>query len=231
MRSQSLATIPAIVCSYLLPGIRRPRSCLTLPQRLGPHGRQAPPPRSMSHATASRPEPRPCHASCSPPPGAANTHPRGPWCCWLRAIRATPPTAPQPASPPATPTAFEVLRTAACGVMLRITPPAPGRRRRRSRAWSVSGARAVLRALQGILPVKTLGDEVLGCCAAGSSPKLLTGAPPCIVLARHVGRVGVAALRPSIPAVLIVTRRCSERQRIDGGKAASSFSRWSGGVG
>jgi hypothetical protein len=29
VRSQSLATIPAIVCSYLLPGIRRLRSCLT----------------------------------------------------------------------------------------------------------------------------------------------------------------------------------------------------------
>jgi len=54
--------------------------------------------------------------------------------------------------------------------------------------WGRSSCR--LCALQGILPVKTLVDGVVN-AAERSAPKLLTGAPPCIVLARHGRRLGV----------------------------------------
>ncbi len=62
----------------------------------------------LKHESRQRPTPlhtpSRCHASCARPTAQATTYPRGPWCCCLRALRAAPPAAPQPASPPATPT-------------------------------------------------------------------------------------------------------------------------------
>jgi hypothetical protein len=202
------------------------RCCSPPPQVLRPQGPQAPPtpeheqcqrptasapPLSQLMRPTTRRSQRPTHAArewwrCSSPRFATHHLHRH--------------------HSPATPTAFEGLpqppphggfalraacgwlpslrsvRPAACGVMLRITPPAPGRRKRGSWVVGVGGARAVLCALQGILPVKTLGGGVVG-VAERVAAQTFDGCPS-LHRARpsRWARRG-CSLRESIPAVLI----------------------------
>jgi len=104
VRSQSLATLQRIVCSYLLPGIRRLRSCLSLPRRSS--GRMAVrhrPPWTHESRHAQPPRAPPVSCLMLPPPGANRTHRSGPCGYAVQALRASPPPPPHPPATPAAP--------------------------------------------------------------------------------------------------------------------------------
>lgn len=82
---------------------------------------------------------------------------------------------------------FTISASECCG----LGRKAAGERKRGSWAWGVGGASCRAVRVARHPPRKNFGRRRGEQLRSVSPPKLLTGAPPCIVLARHVGRVWV----------------------------------------